>query len=98
MTDSKSTAKDYVLALLDEFIEDRPLAKGLKVLVNSWNMDDKMLDGLAQIFQSVVHNVSLKADVGKFKKGLEYLEKVRNLEKQAQEQDTEELDELLDEI
>ncbi len=93
-----NTTKDYVLALLNEFVEDRPLAKGLKLLVESWSMDDKMLDGLAQIFQSVVHSVATKEDSAKFQKGYEYLQKIKEIEEQEHQKDLSELDSLLEDI
>lgn len=98
MTDQKVAAKEYVLALLNEFLDEWPIAKGLKVLVESWNMDDKMLDGLAQIFQWVVHDVASKQNQGKFTKGLEYLKKIRKMEEAAHEEDAADLDEMLEDI
>jgi hypothetical protein len=98
MSDQNVAAKDYVLALLNEFLEEWPIAKGLKILVESGNMDDKMLDGLAQIFQSIVHDVASNQDKGKFSKGLEYLQKVRAMEEAAHEKNQAELDEILENI
>ncbi len=93
-----TSAKDYVLALLDAFLEDRPLAKGLKILVESGNMDDKMLEGLAKIFESVVHDVAVKHKHEKFEKGLAYLQKVRSLEESTHEETKTSLDEMLEGI
>jgi len=51
------TKKDYILKVLDALTGTRPLARGLKILVNGNALDDKTIDNLADIFAKTIDEI-----------------------------------------
>ncbi|NOZ44036.1 MAG: hypothetical protein GXP45_02660 [bacterium] len=95
---ANTNAKEYVLALLSAFEGQRALAKGLKVLVQNSQIDDKMIDGLAQIFQALVQKAKTQKDQETYQKAIDFLDKVKLNELKKQVQEGMDLDELLNDI
>lgn len=89
------TKKEYILMLLNAFMNKRPLAKWLKTLVESWSLDEKTIDSLVEIFKKVIKNVSNKLKKDNLIKWLSMMEKVKQNEIQVTENEQENLDVLL---
>jgi hypothetical protein len=48
------TKKQYLLKLLTALQDERPVANGLRILVEQEQMDDTMVDHMAQIFEGMI--------------------------------------------
>ena len=88
------TKKEYVLKLLKALENDRPLAKGLLILIDSWKVDDSTIDGLSQIFMNAVKKVNEKLNTNKLHKSIDLLDKIKRLEWKDMIENKDELDEL----
>ena len=91
MAEKTMNKKEYILTLLNALLDTWPLAKGLKILVESGNLDDKTIDALVDIFKEVIKTVSDKSKKAKLQKGLDFLQKVKEAEMKAKEEDHKDL-------
>ncbi len=91
--------KDYVVKLLTAIQEDRPLAKGLLLLIKGGSVDDKTIDALSRIFVDAVNKVHTKVNEEKVKKWADILEKIRTMEEwENNDAELKELEDMIDEL
>ena len=88
------TKKEYILKILDAVMDYWPLAKGLKILVESNEIDQKTMDTLVDIFSATVDEVMTAQTQEKLKKSKEILEKIKTIEREHHTQDQKEIEEL----
>jgi len=93
--------KEYILTLLDALLDTRPLARGIRVLVSKDLLDDEAMNGLVDIFQDAIKNMTNTVQKQKMEKSVQILEKIKIAEKTAWEKKVEELaglDKMIEEI
>ena len=91
--------KEYLLKILTPLEPIRDLAKGLKILVNEWNLWDDILDTLINAVQWAVSTAKSELDKQKLQKWLDALNKMKQMEEKSKmqdEKDLAELDKLID--
>ena len=91
--------KEYLLKILTQLEPIRDLAKGLKILVNEWNLWDDILDTLINAVQWAVSTAKSELDKQKLQKWLDALNKMKQMEEKSKmqdEKDLAELDKLID--
>lgn len=91
--------KEYLLKILEQLESVWNLAPGLKILVEQWNLSDDIIGTLIEAIQWAIHTTKSSIAKEKLQKGLDALEKMRELEKQSiseDEKDLAELDKILD--
>ena len=86
--------KDYILKLLDLLKEIREPAIGLKLLVESNDMDSNTIDQLYNTLSTAVHNVVSWTQKEKLQKWVEFLEKLKTIEESNRKQDEKDLESL----
>lgn len=90
--------KEYILKLLDSLTDIRSLARWLKIIVEKMELNVWVLDMLIDAIKWAVHNAKLDISVNKLKKWMDFLQKMKEMEINQNEQDKkdiEKLDELL---
>jgi hypothetical protein len=95
------TKKDYILKVLDALIGYRPLARGLKILVDGNALDDTTIDSLVDIFATTIKDINNKDAKEKIEKSKNVLEKIKNIEREQHlrdEKSLEELDQMIKDI
>lgn len=93
------TKKEYLLKILENLEPVRDLASGLKVVVEQWALWDDVLDTLIWAVESGIHSARSEVSKVKMKKGLDVLQRMKQMEEQSALQDEKELaqlDELID--
>ncbi len=91
--------KEYLLKILTQLEPIRDLAKGLKILVDMGNLDNNTLDVLINAVQWAVSTAKSELDKKKLQKGLNALNKMKQMEEESKmqyEKDLAELDTLID--
>ena len=88
------TKKEYLIKILDNLESVRDLAPGLKVVVEQWALWDDVLDTLIESVESGIHSARSEVAKLKMKKWLDALENMKQIEKQSDMQDEEELAQL----
>jgi len=86
--------KEYILKVLDALIEYRPLARGLKILVNGNALDDTTIDSLVDIFGKTIEEINDGEAKQKLKKWKDVLEQLKKIEREQHLRDQKSLDEL----
>jgi hypothetical protein len=86
--------KEYILKVLDALIGYRPLARGLKILVDGNALDEATIDGLVDIFAETIDKIQDGEAKEKLQKSKDVLEKLKKIEREQHIQDTKSLDEL----
>lgn len=95
------TKKDYILKILDALMGYRPLAKGLKILVDGNALDNEAIDGLIDIFTKMSHETKDRETKEKLEKSKNILEQLKKIEREQHlrdEKSLEDLDEMIKEI
>ncbi len=91
------TKKNYILKILDTLIGYRPLARGLKILIDGNTLDDKTLDSLIDIFAKTIHEIEDNETKKKLQVSKNILEKIQKIEREQHLRDQKSLD-VLDEM
>lgn len=79
--------KQYLSQILTQLEPIRELAKGLKILVEEWNLGDDILDILINAVQWAVNNAKSEFDKEKLQKWLDALQKMKEMEAESRMQD-----------
>ena len=79
--------KQYLSQILTQLEPIRELAKGLKILVEEWNLGDDILDILINAVQWAVNNAKSELDKEKLQKWLDALQKMKEMEAESRMQD-----------
>ncbi len=90
------TKKEYLLKVLEQLEPIWDLASGLKIIVEQWALWDDVLDTLIWAVESGIHSARSEVSKLKMKKGLDVLQRMKQMEKQSALQDEKELKELDD--
>jgi len=91
--------KEYLLKILTQLEPIWNLASWLKILVEQWHLDDNLLEVITQAVEWAVHTTKDELAKRKLEKGLEALEKLKQLEAESRlkdEQDLAELDKMIE--
>mgnify|MGYP003598196460 CR=1 FL=1 len=75
--------KEFLLALLEKFQEDRLPAVGLKALIDANQLDDNNIDAIINVFQKAAAEVTNESLKVKLQKGIITLEHLKEMETQA---------------
>lgn len=86
--------KEYILKLLDKFMNVREPAKGIKLLVESNTIDDLTINQLYNTFSKAVKNIVERWNKEKLERGMVFLEKLKSMEAKAGKEDAQDLKEL----
>lgn len=86
--------KQYLSQILTQLEPIRELAKGLKILVEEWNLWDDILDVLIEAVQWAVNTAKSELDKQKLQKWLDALNKMKEMEEESRMQDEKDLEEL----
>ena len=86
--------KEYLQKILTQLEPIRDLAKGLKFLVEQWNLDDDILDVLINAVQWAIDTAKSDLDKKKLQKWLDFLQKMKQMEEESRLQDEKDLAEL----
>ncbi len=86
--------KDYILKVLDALMNYRPLARGLKILVEGNGLNDKTIDSFVDIFSKTIDGVVSAEAHNKLKKSKDALEKIKQIEREQHLNDKESLNDL----
>ncbi len=81
------TKKDYILKVLDALMGYRPLARGLKILVQGNVLDDATIDALVDIFAKTIHEINDTEAQEKLQKSKDILQKIKEIERKQHQQD-----------
>ena len=93
------TKKDYILKVLDALIGYRPLARGLKILVEGNVLDNTTIDSLVDIFAKTIDEIEdgeLKEKLQKSKGIIEQLQKMEQEQHFRDEESLKELDKMIE--
>ena len=74
--------KAALLKILDQLIPIRELAKGLKILVEQGNLGEQELDLITNSVEGAVHTAKTEGEREKLQKGMQILQKIKNMEEQ----------------
>lgn len=88
------TKKEYIIKVLDALIGIRPLARGLKILVEGNTLDDTTIDNLVDILAKTIENLEDWEVKEKLQKSKNILEKLKEEEEKQHIMDEESLKEL----
>lgn len=88
------TKKEYLLKILEQLESVWDLAPWLKILVEQWSLSDDIIGTLIEAVESGIHNASSEVAKIKMKKGLDALERMKQMEQQSALQDEKELGQL----
>lgn len=88
------TKKDYIIKVLDALMGYRPLARGLKILVEGNALNDTTIDSLVDIFSTTIANINNEGAKEKIEKSKNVLEKIKKIEWEQHLQDKKSLEEL----
>ncbi|MEI6775188.1 MAG: hypothetical protein WCL18_10905 [bacterium] len=88
------TKKEYILKILDALIGYRPLARGLKILVDGNALDDKTINSLVDIFAKTIDTLEDGEAKEKLQKSKNVIEKLQKIEQEQHLRDQKSLDEL----
>lgn len=86
--------KEYLIKILQQLESVWSLAPWLKILVEQWNLDDSMLDVLIEAMKGAIHTTKSELAKQKLEKGLNFLEKMKQMEEESIKQDEKDLEEL----
>jgi len=86
--------KDYILKVLDALTGYRPLARGLKILVDGNALDDTTIDSIVDIFAKTINELQDSEAKTKLQKSKDILEKLKTIEREQHLHDQKSLDTL----
>jgi len=90
--------KDYIIKVLDAVMDYRPLARGLKILIEGDALDDNTIDSIVNIFANSIKEINDSETKDKLIKSQSALEKIKSIEREQHLHDKKELSELDDMI
>ena len=73
--------KEYILKVLTTLIGSRPLARGLKTLVEGNALDDTTIDSLVDIFAETIAGINDGETKEKLQKSKDILEQIKKIER-----------------
>ncbi len=88
------TQKQYILKVLDALIGYRPLARGLKILVEGNVLDTKTMDSLVDIFAKAIDEITDMTAKEKLQKSKDVIEKIKTIEWEQHLRDEKSIEEL----
>lgn len=88
------TKKEYILKVLDALIGYRPLARGLKILVEGNVLEDKTIDSLVDILATTIDEINDGEAREKLQKSKDVIEKIKHIEREQHLRDEKSLGEL----
>ena len=91
-------SKEYILKILNKLESYRPMAKGLKVLLDQDKLDEKTIQGLIAVFEQSIKEATDKKQKDKLQNSLDIIKKIQASEKEENEKENQNLDQLLDNI
>ena len=83
--------KDYLSRVLAQLEPVWDLAKWLKMLVTEWNLWDNVLDMLINLVQWAINSAKNENEKAKLKKLLDFLQKMKQMERESRLQDERDL-------
>ena len=86
--------KEYLQKILTQLEPIRDLAKWLRILVEEWNLWDNVLDVIINAVQWAVNTAKTDLSKQKLQKGLDAMEKMKQMEMESKTQDEKDLCEL----
>lgn len=81
------TKKDYIIKVLDALMGTRPLARGLKILIDGNALDDNTIDSLVDIFAKTIESLQDGEAKEKLQKSQKVLQKLQAIEREQHQQD-----------
>lgn len=84
--------------MLDTLQNTRPLARGLKILVNANPLNETLIDILINTFTTTIKTLDDEKQKDSLKKSADFLQKLKEKEAESIKQDQEELDKLVGDI
>jgi len=88
------TKKEYILKILEALTGYRPLARGLKILVEGNVLDDATIDSIIDIFSKTIDEIKDGETKDKLQKSKNMLEQLKKIEREQHLKDQKSLDEL----
>ncbi len=88
------TKKEYILKVIDALMGYRPLARGLKILVEGNALDDATIDSLVDIFAKTIDEINDTEAKTKLQKSKDILEKIKKIEREQHLHDQKSIQEL----
>lgn len=89
------TKQEYILKLLTIINQDDlPIVKDIKLLVETNQISDELIDTLMGIFKSIIATSNSEIEKAKLEKGLSFLTKLQEKEKESKLQDQADMNEL----
>lgn len=89
------TKQEYILKLLTIISQDDlPIVQDIRLLVETNQMSDELIDTLIGIFKTIISNSNSEVEKEKLQKGLNFLTKLQEKEKASKLQDDADIDEL----
>lgn len=83
------TKKEYIIKALDAIQEYFPLARGLKIILDSEAIDETTIDSIIAIIQKTIDEIEDNEAKMKLKKSQQFLEKLKTIEKESYIKDQE---------
>ncbi|MCF7835262.1 hypothetical protein K9M48_04455 [Candidatus Gracilibacteria bacterium] len=90
--------RDCISLVLDKLSAYRPMAKGLKVLLNQDKLDDKTIQGLIAVFEQSIKEATDKKQKDKLQSSLDIIKKIHSQEDQDRLEIDKDLDQMLKNI
>lgn len=88
------TKKEYILKVLDAVMPYRPLARGLKILVDGNALNENTINSLVDIFDRTIDEIEDNEAKSKLQKSKTVLEKLQQIEQEQHIRDQKSLKEL----
>ena len=88
--------KQYVLKVLDIMKDAMPLARGLIILIEDTDVDEKLIDTLISAFNESLKDIKDDEIKHKLEKGKHFLEEMKRIEIESKKRDEEDLQHLDD--
>ena len=86
--------KDYIIKLMDSLSWKRALARWLKILIEWDLLGENTIDSLVQTFDNAINEINDIDIKDKLIKSQLFLERLRNIELQSNQNDQKDIDEL----
>ena len=89
------TKQEYILKLLTIISQDDlPIAKDIRILVESNQISDELIDTLIGMFKTIINSTNDVVEKEKLQKGLNFLNKLQQKEQASKLQDDADIEEL----
>lgn len=94
LSKTKMDKKEYLTKILVQLEPIWNLAKGLRILIELWHLDDNLLDVITQAVEWAIHTTKDAIAKKRLEKGLSVLQQLKQREAESKAQDEKELAEL----